>query len=267
MQNIHSVTWPVQNVLAFTTTRHHPVISGNKPVYSHCLNSEHDNLAESSPPFDSFNLGIHVGDNNVQVQKNREVLIEFLPEQSAIQWLDQVHGAKVVEINSISNEPVTADAVFTREKQIALAIMTADCLPLLLSTKTGEVIAAIHGGWRPLAQNIIKHTVNKMAVSVEYIYAWLGPCIGNKVFEVGADVRDHFLVHSKSFIPAFSRVTDKTPTKYYADLQLIAQLQLQQLGINNINLLSHCTYTMNKEYYSYRRDGTTGRMVSIICRK
>ena len=203
-----------------------------------------------------------------------------MPKRSTVQWLDQVHGANVVEINAVSNEAIIADAVITRSKQTALAIMTADCLPILLSTKTGEVIAAIHGGWRPLAQNIIKNTIKKMAVSVDDIYAWLGPCISKEAFEIGTEVRALFLDQSQAFDTAFSeaitckeagkeadKTADKTSTKYYADLQHIAQLQLQQLGVNNIVSLAHCTHTMKKDYYSYRRDGVTGRMASIICRK
>jgi len=256
---IRSVSWPVESVRAFTTTRHHPFIESSQLTPSH---------------FEHFNLGDHVGDCVNKILANRHSIIKLLPDNASIQWLDQVHGAKVIEVTRVSAEKPSADAVITRERNIALAIMTADCLPIFLSDKKGSVIAAIHGGWRPLAKNIIEATVNKMAIRNSEIYAWLGPCIGNSAFEVGGEVKDIFTSLSTSFSCAFSLKQVSIPKErglnshsYLADLQLIAQLQLQQLGINHIFNLTECTYTQKQDYYSYRRDKKTGRMASIICRQ
>jgi len=255
---IRYVSWPVQNVRAFTTTRQHPFIQSSQLTPSH---------------FDHFNLGDHVGDCTNKILANRHSLIKLLPDNASIQWLDQVHGAKVIELTRACTKKLSADAVITREKNIALAIMTADCLPILLSDKKGGVIAAIHGGWRPLAKNIIQATVNKMAVCNSEIYAWLGPCIGNSAFEVGGEVKDIFTSLSTSFSCAFSqkqvsisKERGLNSQSYLADLQLIAHLQLQQLGIKHIFNLTECTYAQEQDFYSYRRDKKTGRMASIICR-
>ena len=261
--HLHPVIWPAHNVLAFTSTRYHPSteLAPNKTP----------NIKFSK--YSAFNLGDHVGDDHQCVMKNRASLLDFLPLSTRIQWFEQVHGVDVAHITCYSEKPVTADAAITSDMNIALAMMTADCLPIVLSSKYGDEIAAIHGGWRPLVGNIIANTVNQMQCSNEDIFAWLGPCIGADKFEVGDDVKDQFVKQSKIFEHAFNEKknskkseTLKQPRKYLADLALIAKLQLNQLGIKNINQLSHCTFTREREYFSYRRDGQTGRMATIICR-
>ena len=196
-----------------------------------------------------------------------------LPINSKIQWLEQVHGNKVVTIDSHSTTPLIADAAITQQKNVALAVMTADCLPILLTAADGSEIAGIHGGWKPLAKNIIAHTVDNMSTSNENIIAWLGPCIGKEAFEVGEDVKIVFERQSKKFISAFClNALDKVITgnlhnvKYFADLAMIAKIQLKEIGINKVHHLNHCTYTDEQQYFSYRRDNITGRMASIICR-
>ena len=266
---VHTVKWPVKDVLAMTTTRHHPFdLNGNKNAYSH------------------FNLGLHVGDQAEQVLNNRASLATLLsshltPKTTVnIQWLDQVHGSNVIYLNeedSFSTLSKVADAIITRQKKVALAIMTADCLPILLSANDGSEIAAIHGGWKPLAKNIIEKTLAKMITPKDQISAWLGPCIGLHAFEVGEEVRDNFIQQSTRFGAAFTKIEamhssshrsiNKTPIKYLANLYNIAQEQLTNSGIKNISQLTHCTFTMAQDYYSYRRDGKTGRMATIITRR
>jgi len=258
---IHKVEWPVPNVLAFTTTRLHP-------------ENQHDFSKNSECTFYShFNIGEHVGDNPEQVKYNRNQLLENLSPNSKIQWLDQIHGNKVVTIDYHSSIPLVADAAITQQKNIGLAVMTADCLPILLSAVDGSEIAAIHGGWKPLGKNIIAHTVNKMHTSNENIIAWLGPCIGETAFEVGEDVKLAFESQSENFISAFSvRSSDAALTKnvvkvkYLANLPMIAKIQLKALGVNQHHHLDHCTYNDEQQYFSYRRDKVTGRMASIISR-
>ena len=238
--------WPVENVLAFNTTRLHP-------------------LKEQTVKtgFDSFNLGAHVGDNLSRVEGNRQALKAFLPKGSQIQWLEQVHGNNVDEVECYSQQPLVADAAVTRNPDITLAVMTADCLPILLSCAAGKEVAAIHGGWRPLQAGIIAKTLDKMQSPNMSLYAWLGPRIGEQAFEVGAEVRQAFVGQSTLFEAAFK---PGGRGKYLGHLALIASLQLQRAGVNNIYDVNHCTYAMEHEYYSYRRDGITGRMASLITR-
>jgi len=254
--------WPVQNIQAYTTTRG--------------LQSSDSKLSFNSAQqkFSDFNLGLHVGDDAPHVIENRRRLSSFLPEKTRIQWLNQVHGSDVAYVTSYSEEPITADAAITQSKDIALSIMTADCLPILLANKDGSEVAAIHGGWRSLDAGIIANTINLMETSAESLYAWLGPCIGVNAFEVGEDVKNSFIAHDKRFIDAFSLKLDnsKAPkkvvdAKYWADLHRIAHLQLTEAGLHQVFTLNQCTYSNPKRYYSYRRDGQTGRMATVICRR
>lgn len=256
---IHKINWPVPKVLAFTTTRLHPQ---EDSTYSQ---------SHSFSPYGQFNLGEHVGDNLEQVRKNRDYLLNFLPENSKIQWLEQVHGNYVVIVDDYSATPIVADAVITKQKNITLAVMTADCLPILLSSADSSEIAAIHGGWKPLAKSIVSITLEKMQTSNREIYAWLGPCIGNKAFVVGAEVKDAFVKQGIEYQQAFAPYTKAKAkekglvkeVKYLANLPLIAKLQLNALGVKNIMHLDHCTFT-NDDYYSFRRESKTGRMASLI---
>lgn len=242
------MSWPVQNVVAFTTTIHHP---------SH---------KEQPLPYGNFNLGLHVGDNEENVQSNRELLLEYLPVNTSIQWLDQVHGSHVEVIEECSSV-ITADALTTDKKNIALAIMTADCLPIIISSLDGSEVAAIHGGWKPLSKNIIEHTISKMKTPVKDLHVWLGPCIGPDKFEVGAEVVKQFVTEDHKFTKAFIAFNLSTnESKYLGDLHLIAKIQLKKLGVQHIHSLPHCTFSNINDYYSYRRSYKTGRMATIICR-
>jgi len=266
----NSLSSPLNShVLALQTTRKAP---------SHIASISEHNTDES--PYQGFNLGLHVGDNAEQVQRNRQQLLQLLPENTQIQWLEQVHGTRVAQVSTISSRPLVADAAITQEKNICLAVMTADCLPILLTNKYGREVAAIHGGWRPLAANIISNTLSQMQSSKEDIFAWLGPCIGNSAFEVGAEVRAQFVSQHSLFEQAFtpakpikdlsskyenSKHLGNKDTKYLADLHVIATIQLQLLGVQNITSLAECTFTQVDKYYSYRKHTVTGRMASLIC--
>jgi len=254
--------WPVKNVQAISTTRLYPFISNPKNQLT--LNS-------SGKAFEHFNLGDHVGDDPAAVEQNRSVLLKLLPENTKIQWLKQVHGCHVKVVNEYTSNVIEADAVITSAKQLALSIMTADCLPIFLADKNGEKIAAIHGGWKPLSLNIIANTIQKMSLLPERLYAWLGPCISERSFEVGAEVKMAFIQQSTDFEQAFVAITKPENTsenqkKYLANLHIIASIQLHQCGVNDISSLSHCTYNQSEQYYSYRKDKITGRMASLICR-
>ncbi|MBL4940414.1 MAG: peptidoglycan editing factor PgeF [Colwellia sp.] len=220
-------------------------------------------LENKSSAYQGFNLGLHVGDCAKQVEHNRQYLHNFLPPNAKIQWLEQVHGNEVAEITQVFKQAIIADAAVTRKKNTCLAIMTADCLPILLASKAGDEIAAIHGGWRPLAANIIANTLDKMKTPAADLYAWLGPCISKNAFEVGDEVKASFMQQGEHFNSAF--VAKKNNGKYWADLHRIAALQLASLGINYINTLPECTYANTGKYYSYRKNTITGRMATLIC--
>ena len=258
-RHIHYVDWPAQKVLALTTTRHNPIQPFDQKV--------------DLTKYSTFNLGDHVGDNHEQVITNRHSLLSLLPDNTYIQWFEQTHGTDVAVIESVVDNPIVADAAITRAKDVALSIMTADCLPILLATKNGNEIAAIHGGWRPLVGNIIANTLAKMTANPSEIVAWLGPCIGSNAFEVGAEVKQKFTEQSATFEQAFKKRRElltqnqeNLGAKYFANLALIARLQLNLLGITNVSGLPHCTFSKKNEYFSYRREGRTGRMASVICR-
>lgn len=245
------VEMPVKNIQAFQTT----LIEPNGLNKINGLNSS---------VFQYFNLGLHVGDNANQVQENRHHLLNYLPKASSIQWLDQVHGNHVEFITTKQLTPPKADAVITSSEKLALAIMTADCLPIILANRDGTEIAAIHAGWRPLATDIIKRTLTKMKSSSSHLYAWLGPCISQENFEVGSEVKLIFEQLDSKFAKAFKA---GGPNKWLADLRLIAVIMLEMQGVKNIKQKDACTFAQSKRYYSFRRENKTGRMATVICIK
>jgi YfiH family protein len=220
----------------------------------------------SQAPFDSLNLGLHVGDDSHCVHQNRAALLTILPSEPV--WLNQVHGTTVFNANLVASESIPqADAAVTNQVNRVLAIMTADCLPVLLATRDGQVIGAAHAGWRGLAAGVIEKTVVAMRelasaqnTSTE-IQAYLGPAIGPKSFEVGAEVKEIFLAHEPKDHEHFIQLDQKQ--KYLANLYGLAQSRLHSLGIHLIEGGQECTY-QNPNFFSYRRDRTTGRMGSFI---
>lgn len=222
----------------------------------------------SRPPFESFNLAQHVGDDAAAVAANRAMLQARLPPGTAVQWLSQVHGRAVVEAGRGASCP-EADAAWSAVPGLACAVLTADCLPVLFCDRGGHRVAAAHAGWRGLLAGVLEATVAAMGADPDQLLAWLGPAIGPAAFEVGNEVRVAFLGEARSgadfaqvescFLPGRG-----AEDRYFADLYTLARLRLQQAGVTAIHGGGYCTYSDPGRFYSYRRDGQTGRMASVV---
>jgi len=220
----------------------------------------------STGKFAGFNVGVHVGDSDEAVQANRKMLHQQIPSVSTITWLNQVHGTRLIHAPSEYEEGVEADAVWSDEPGFACAVMTADCLPIVLADIEGRCVAAVHGGWRGLAGGILKRTVEAMPVDADRLFAWLGPAIGPSAFEVGGDVLAAFyLADDDLAVHPIPQLNDK----YFLDLNILVGRQLLALGIDpgHVSGGDTCTYSDPQRFYSYRRDGDTGRMVTLILKK
>ncbi|WP_417763841.1 peptidoglycan editing factor PgeF [Shewanella sp.] len=217
----------------------------------------------SKAPYDSLNLGDHVGDSPFAVQQNRQLLAQQLALPAEPQWLTQVHGIDVVDVDVDTRRH--ADGSFTQQAKQVLAIMTADCLPVLLCDASGKQLAALHAGWRGLCHGVLEAGVAKFTAGSE-LYAYLGPAIGPNAFEVGAEVRDAFINNAPAAQNCFVAVAGTSGAKYLANLVALAKLRLQAAGVQHIYALEHCTFTLATAYFSYRRESTTGRMASLIWR-
>ncbi|MBS0312492.1 MAG: peptidoglycan editing factor PgeF [Proteobacteria bacterium] len=213
----------------------------------------------SQPPWASLNLGDHVGDDPDHVAANRAHLRQQLPAEPG--WLRQVHSARVVELGRETNPE--ADAAFTREPGQVCAVLTADCLPVLFCDRSGSVVAAAHAGWRGLAGGVLESTVAAMRVAPGDILAWMGPAIGPHAFEVGDDVRKIFMVSHPETAAAFA---PHAPGKWLADIYQLARIRLGHIGVQAVYGGGRCTFNESDSFYSYRRDGVTGRMASLIWR-
>ncbi|MDK2123574.1 peptidoglycan editing factor PgeF [Parachitinimonas caeni] len=211
----------------------------------------------SLPPFASLNLGDHVGDDPNAVLANRRLLRQALPAEPL--WLKQVHGIQVVDA-AAGVQGVEADAVFARQPGVVCAIMTADCLPVLLTTAKGDRVAAVHAGWRGLCDGVIEAAIT--AMGGEDLMAWLGPAIGPGAFEVGPEVREAFLAKDAAASQHF-RSADHNG-KWLADIYGLARQRLHTVGVTRIFGGGDCTVTDAERFFSYRRDKTTGRMASLI---
>ena len=212
----------------------------------------------SVAPYESLNLGDHVGDEPAAVAANRRRLADCLPGEPL--WLNQVHGIAVADADSAS--PGTeADAAVARRIGKVCVVMTADCLPLLLCDRAGTTVAAVHAGWRGLAAGVIEATVAAMACRPGDLLAWLGPAIGPAAFEVGDEVRAAFAARDPGATAAFA---PGAPGKWMADIWLLARQRLAALGIDAIFGGGRCTVTEAERFFSYRRDGVTGRMGTFI---
>jgi hypothetical protein len=213
----------------------------------------------SAAPYDSLNLGGHVGDDPEHVAANRARLAERLPAPPL--WLNQIHGTVVADADRDHTTTPDADGVVARRAGRVCAIMTADCLPLLLCDRAGEVVAAAHAGWRGLCDGVIEATVAAMARPGADILAWLGPAIGPDAFEVGAEVRAAFVAHDAAAASAFSDIGEG---KYLADIYALARQRLATCGVDAVWGGDFCTVIERKRFFSYRRDGRTGRMASLV---
>lgn len=214
----------------------------------------------SAAPYASFNLGDHVGDDPVLVGKNRHDLAAILPASPA--WLTQVHGTLVLDASTVTETAPKADASIARAPGVVSVVMTADCLPVLLCDRAGTVVASAHAGWRGLLDGVLERTIESMAVPAAELLAYLGPAIGPAAFEVGDEVRQAFVAHSALAADAF--VASNHTGKWLADLYLLARQRLQGMGVNAVYGGQYCTYTDAERFFSYRRDGITGRMASLI---
>ena len=212
-------------------------------------------------PFSSFNLGLHVGDDPKSVAANRAKLDRTVGCKPV--WMNQVHGTRVLDAGAWqSGDGVPeADAALTSRSGTACVVMTADCLPVLFCDESGQTVAAAHAGWRGLAAGVLEATVTAMRRPGTQILVWIGPAIGSRAFEVGDDVRHMFLSGDTRSAEAF---TPCAPGKGLADLVLLARQRLQRLGIERIYGGDSCTFHEPDRFFSYRRDGQTGRMASLI---
>lgn len=224
----------------------------------------------SHAPYDSLNLGDHVGDVSEKVRSNRQLLSERLPSDPL--WMRQVHGTTVSTPNTRSltaSGMIEADAIVTATRNQVLAILTADCLPVLFAAKDGSIVGASHAGWRGLSGGVLEATINEMLLLssdllAKDLYVWLGPAIGPDAFEVGEDVYEAFAhsgvpLRSKDFV-----AIDGKPGKFFANLYSLAYERLRAAGISHVYGGDLCTYHDKKQFFSYRRDGVTGRSATLI---
>ncbi len=217
----------------------------------------------SQSPYASLNLGMHVGDSPLAVEHNRRRLEVLGGLPASPHWLEQVHGTDVVVIQGSDDNLGTsprADAAYTGVSGHVCAVMTADCLPVLFCDRAGHEVAAAHAGWRGLCAGILERTLARFQSDPADIIAWLGPAIGPQAFEVGPEVREAFVSldarADEAFIPRGE--------KYFADIYHLARLRLLNAGVRQIFGGDRCTVTESSTFFSYRRDGITGRMASLV---
>jgi polyphenol oxidase len=218
----------------------------------------------SSVPFESLNLGAHVRDDPAAVAENRARLVRAAELPSEPCWLTQVHGVAVKNLDTQASDSAAADAAFTRQPGRVCAILSADCLPVLFASESGDLVGAAHAGWRGLAAGVIEATIVAMRVPSEQLLAWIGPAIGPKHFEVGAEVRHAFLEQEAGADEAF---TQNACGRFMADLGVLARRRLGTLGITRIYGSGECTFASPDRYFSHRRDGNTGRQATLIWRE
>ena len=242
---------------------HCPVPDWPAPKNVHALQTTR-NGGVSAAPYASLNLGDHVDDEPLAVERNRMLLEPLLPSEPV--WLKQVHGTAVVDAGHTTCWP-EGDACVSSHPGAVCVVMTADCLPVLLCNERGSVVGAVHAGWRGLCDGIIESTVRAMNVPPGTLMAWFGPAIGPSAFEVGGEVREAFIARQReaaaAFVPGTVRAAS-TSGKWLADIYQLARLRLNALGITRIYGGGLCTHTDSVRFFSYRRDGVTGRMGTFI---
>lgn len=213
----------------------------------------------SQHPYQSFNLAAHVGDDDKCVQRNRELLFNSLDLPAEPDWLEQTHSTRVVNLEHESSR--IADAAITRKANTIAVVMVADCLPILLCNRGGSEVAAIHAGWRGLADGIIETTVVDMESPASELMAWIGPAISQQCFEVGDEVRDIFIARNQKHEDHFIA---NRPAHWLCDLPALAANKLSRLGVAEISRSEYCSFSDESLFFSYRRNATTGRMASLI---
>lgn len=250
-----------------------PFTPAGWPTGVRLYQSDRKHAGQGQPPYEAFNVALHVGDDPAQVLAHRlDLLVELQAEGvRRIDWLEQVHGTSVLRVGDLQamelgqghgDQPRQADAAVTAEAGQALAIMTADCLPVVLCDATGQCVAGVHAGWRGLCAGVIEAAAAQMAQAPTH--AWLGPCIGPQAFEVGAEVREAFLAQPDCDTEAVRHAfVSSRAGHYWADLPALARLRLEKLGISAIVESQACTVGQSG-FYSYRREGRTGRLVTLV---
>jgi YfiH family protein len=228
----------------------------------------------SAPPCDDFNLALHVGDDPQSVARNRRLLRCALDLPAEPLWLSQVHGSRVHDADATppadpaAEGPPVADAAVTRRAGVVLAIMVADCLPVLFCSADGARLGAAHAGWRGLAAGVLERTVEALGTPPVQLRAWIGPAIGAARFEVGAEVREALLAGAWQGDPAAAACFSANPAgRWQCDLAGLARLRLGRLGIGSVAGGGWCTATAADRFFSHRRDGRTGRMAALLWRE
>jgi YfiH family protein len=212
--------------------------------------------------FTGLNLGAHVGDEPARVEANRARLQQEAAIPGPLNWLNQVHGIAVHPVSERYERAPDADAACAHEAGLACIVMTADCLPVLFCDRAGTRVAAAHAGWRGLHAGVLEKSIAAMGCEPAEILAWLGPAIGPAAFEVGGEVREAFVAEQAEAVAAF--VPSASEGKWLADIYQLARLRLARAGVTAIYGGECCTFSDSEQFYSYRRDGQTGRMASII---
>ncbi len=242
-----SPSWPAaKNVRAYSTTRLGGV---------------------SCAPYNGLNLGLHVGDERSTVVKNRQLLADKMQLNRQPVWLQQTHSNRVVELEGVNSEQdqvadiLQADGCYTNKPKAVCTVMTADCLPLLLSNTQGSWVAAVHAGWRGLLAGIIQRSIESYPGKSSDVIAWMGPAISANNFEVGPEVRDQFMAVNQANSRAFSASLKRA--KYLCDIYELARVVMAPYGVTSYGG-DYCTFEDLSLFYSYRRDGQTGRMASLI---
>ena len=214
---------------------------------------------DSTGPFSSLNLATHVEDDPELVRRNRQHFKQRLGLPHQPQWLEQTHSTRVIDLDKDSSRD--GDAAHTRKARRVAVVMTADCLPVLFTDAAGSEVAAAHAGWRGLLNGVLEQTVACMQSDPAAIMAWLGPAIGPRQFEVGAEVREQFVQQMAAAEACFEQ---NRGGHYLADLYALARLRLTKSGLTSISGGSYCTFTQAELFFSYRREKVTGRQASLI---
>ncbi len=237
------------------------------PPDVHALTTLRGPVGDSAAPFDRFNLGLRCGDDAAIVQGNRLMLEKGLELPSPPRWLRQVHGTGVVHFDAPSPAPEAAldepeaDAAVTRTPGVVLAILTADCLPVVFSARDGSEIAIAHAGWRGLAAGVLEATTSAMRTPPGHVIAWLGPAAGAGAYEVGDDVREAFLRQDRDAATAFVATR---PGHWHVDLYALARQRLAGAGVTQVHGGGLCTISDPRRFFSHRRDGRGGRMATLV---
>jgi YfiH family protein len=212
----------------------------------------------SKAPYDQFNVAIHVGDSIEAVMTNRAQLRSLLPSEP--RWLNQVHGTEVVVVGH-EHRDYRADAAITMTPGVVCVVQTADCLPILIADRQAKAVAAIHAGWRGLAEGVIEATFAQWPIASDKTIAWLGPAISAQVYEVGDEVREQMIERNAQAVSAF---LPSRAGHWMCDLYTLARQRLNAMGVSQVVGSELCTYQDARRFYSFRREGRTGRMASMI---